>query len=861
MACFYFKYTPLTGSPLYLEDEPIHWDKVLITLKRDPDWHGVNYEYTDEAIPLEFDCLSGSAFIEEIYQSQGGDGYIGFEFGYYDGIVEIPEYQGRINLNTRKLLSTYRISAQVEQSNLHDLIKTRWSTKADLFSGNCIDGTNIHTPTPLNLSLHSKQLRNNYNKITGVEPTGGLTWSPCLGNEKHDVYFVFNTIPDSGINSNIDLTQGTELGVACDSPVTSGLFLFNLNVNGSFTFNISLSFVFNIGLMRKLISSRPKIGAWTLDCWLEVHDITGATKIQQRIGTQASGNVHNQTLVDGGLGVSVTEVLNGFQADLAIGDIVYVYAHFNLDGEGAGWKGVNAFIQTYSTNFNIIALTSTNDSQTKMLLVHEVLDQALFYITAQTNRLYSKFFGREDIGYMLTGCGAYKAILNGFLIRQAELNNPKLSYQEIMNSLNAIFCIGMGYETISGELRVRVEDRGYFYQDVEIMRIDNIGTYTEEVATDKIVNKIMVGYLKYLYQDLQFLDEFAAEHEYATPITNNDNPLDIRSSLIASGYAIEITRRSQFSDTPANSTQYDDDGFIIAVKPQNNTTPLTISFFNPPGLAYIEFTSIPIVIKIGDMITIDDPMGVNSKTVQVLNVTSTRIYFGVSFVPETNMPVTLTNQSRPYIAEANEDFTSVTGLLSPETGYNLRHSPKRNLLNWAKWLNGGLYYKSAGDKIINTLYKLNGDMTTQLQVGDSCPLGDINDDILTEKNDVILAQFQAKNYFFIPEWVTFEARVTMNDIRTIRNCMTGADTFGRNYGYITCLDQTGLFYVRSWIYEMTYNPNTESVKFLCLKKEMVPVTPEPPFVCSDYANDDFAEFEAMPDLSQDIEQCIFANFD
>ena len=58
MACFYFKYTPETGSPLYLEDEPISWDKVQIRLKRDRDWHGVNYEYTDGDISLEFDCLT-----------------------------------------------------------------------------------------------------------------------------------------------------------------------------------------------------------------------------------------------------------------------------------------------------------------------------------------------------------------------------------------------------------------------------------------------------------------------------------------------------------------------------------------------------------------------------------------------------------------------------------------------------------------------------------------------------------------------------------------------------------------------------------------------------------------------------------
>jgi hypothetical protein len=59
---------------------------------------------------------------------------------------------------------------------------------------------------------------------------------------------------------------------------------------------------------------------------------------------------------------------------------------------------------------------------------------------------------------------------------------------------------------------------------------------------------------------------------------------------------------------------------------------------------------------------------------------------------------------------------------------------------------------------------------------------------------------------------------------------------------------------------MVYNPYNEEVNFVCLKKEVVPAIPPTPFVCTDYADYTFAEFEAISDLTAEIEQCRFINF-
>lgn len=65
---------------------------------------------------------------------------------------------------------------------------------------------------------------------------------------------------------------------------------------------------------------------------------------------------------------------------------------------------------------------------------------------------------------------------------------------------------------------------------------------------------------------------------------------------------------------------------------------------------------------------------------------------------------------------------------------------------------------------------------------------------------------------------------------------------------------------QGWLYNMRYSPQNEQVEFTLLKKKVIPVVPPPAFDCTLYANYTFADFEAIPDLSPDIEQCRFLIF-
>ena|GEM_PF-1972740 len=789
MACYYFKMIPSTGSPLYLEDEPIGWDAIQITLKRDRDWHGMNYEFTDGDVQLGFDCLAGRDLIEEIYQTQGGDGYIGFQFGYYDGVNEHIDFNGKINLYTRKW-QDYRIVASIERNDDADKIKARWSTKNSMAAAISLDGAAITPPNPYPLPLHSKTLQETYFKK--IEPEGTFATQPVLAaRDQHDAWFVFNTqLANPGVG-DIETTIGSNLGATGIDPVASALGqLFDLKSAGDFVFEFTdVSFGFSIKLVSTSYGGVPKVKNWSCSVWLDIYDVNNNLKEHNKIA-ESKGSGAGQFLTKEHVGGTFNHTVS-----LLAGYKVFFYAHFNFTGNQSNfwhidWKDIEAAIVTYGGTINITAQTFTVPTSADVFLIHEALDQSIAVITGNQNQLYSDFFGRTDIGYAADGCGSLKSILNGFSARQfkkADQPHPlQVSFQEQLQSLDAIFCIGMGYE--AGV--IRVEDREYFYNDQEIIALGDIGDYTEEVAKELSFSSINIGYQKYLEASnaqsnggQQLIDQFSTAHEYVTPIQSNALNYSKLSAFIASGDALEVTRRYQFTTTPQDSTTYDDDTFIVA----------------------------------------------------------------------------LIRYEGGYATEKDAAFSTVTGILDKTTVYNIRHTVHRNLFNHAKWLNGGLFYKNGGELIKNTFVKQNGLLVTQLKPSDPCPLGDINYDLLHENGDIYLTMFADKEYIFIPEWVSCTTRLSMDSIRDIKNCMTGQDTMGRNYGYISFHNQAGDT-VQGWLYDMKYSPVTEKVTFTFLKKKVIPLIPIQTLVCSDYADYTFAMIEALPNLSADIEQCRFLNF-
>lgn len=848
--CYYFKLIPETGIPVYI-DEPIKWADVQIIGKRDTDWHGFNYEYTDGDVLLEFDCAAGKDFIKAVYDTEGGDGLILLQFGRIVELTEVVEYEGKLNLATFKRIKN-RVACSVEKNGLHDLVKSRWSTKIDLFAAKTLDGDTIVPVRPVDLELHSKRLVNNFNKSTGLE--GSTSNTPMSGDWLKNIYFTFNTQASDKYDNNIETPSGRTLGVSSLDPTQFNEYVFDLLAGGSFTFNISLDYHYNVKLIRPSISiNKPRIGRWYLDHYVHIIDTNGITRVKKAFSPSYTAYTDGQFLNSNG-SVAAKVSLTNFVIDLEPKDKIYIYGHFRFVGEQQKWKGVEAFIQTYSTSFNIVAETLTPTSPTKALPIFETLESTLKIATGDENSLYSDFLGRESLGYPVNGCGSSNMVTNGFQLRAFDIANrsPQISLKDILTSLNALYCIGMSYEGST----MRVEQREYFYNDAEILFIPEVSDYEEMAATELSYNNIEIGYSTYPDEGIRLLDEFNTKHEYLSPIKRHENQFSQLSTLIGSGYAIELTRREIFKDTQNNSTKYDDDNFIIAVR---KDTPLVASVvFRASGDYFTTTIANSVTLSKNDFIIITGST-FNNGTYRIIKKFLGRIYVDKPLVNETAV-VTITNISRPYQTEKDEPFLSVTGVVSPETSYNLRHSPKRMLMRWAKWLNGGFYYKSSGDIIQKTFVKQNGALVTQFNAAEICNMGDPQKALIAERENIALAEFNEFDKYFIPEWVTFKARMTRDEINTIRIAMTG-QSVDASYGFIRSVTPEGN-HLESWIYEMSYNPNTEQVSFKCLKKRLIIINAPDPLLCSNYSSLTVGEAEALSQSEQSfIENCRFDNFD
>lgn len=114
---------------------------------------------------------------------------------------------------------------------------------------------------------------------------------------------------------------------------------------------------------------------------------------------------------------------------------------------------------------------------------------------------------------------------------------------------------------------IRVENRDYFYQEEMSVLISNIEDITRKYDTEKIYNKIEIGYAQWQAEDISGIDDPQTKHIYSTRFQKVGKSVTVHSEFIAASLAIETTRRQ----TVEKSTDYkfDNNVFIIAINPDD----------------------------------------------------------------------------------------------------------------------------------------------------------------------------------------------------------------------------------------------------------------------------------------------------
>ena len=138
------------------------------------------------------------------------------------------------------------------------------------------------------------------------------------------------------------------------------------------------------------------------------------------------------------------------------------------------------------------------------------------------------------------------------------------------------------------------------------------------------------------------------------------------------------------------------------------------------------------------------------------------------------------------VCEKDENFSNVADLLEPDTTYNLRYSPTRNLIRQLKAFTGGLFRKPLEDVRFQSG---EGNITLEATELTNC-LGNFEGALLIENQDFVSGEFAP---YWIPEIYSFEYPLTFTQFRAIRNAPYGVIGFSETdtnhvYGYIVNLE-------------------------------------------------------------------------
>lgn len=804
---------------LVLDDEPEGFDVARLVLQRDERYHGFNYEYTVEK--LSFTCEFGKLYLQNIFNNDGTDADVKFIYGIGTGEAFEVLYVGALDFNEYEEENNEYVRMNLRKDDFGHLLQSSFEIPQSV------------EPTE-DVLLYSKaiprRLEYGFDRVSD-----GLFPFPTQPRATWDEVFLKSTDPDPPLYRIIKSDP-------------SGYIFFNENKEGDTEEEVFPTYPFQIDGIEPIDPSKLKYfiraksaGVYTIDVtfWLGLftsNDTTDYGFVTLKvIKTQADGETIISTdsydFVDSFVPDFITAPTVVLQFEETIVEQLNVdeclYLYIELDTDSADFSDglfMNAAIDVpyqYNldapaivVNFNSIVQSSTSKFGTPYNVINTILSSAS---EVDYDILKSDFIE--------TGCGSKIYLTNGANLRNLVGDEGKLLIKDspkgIVDKFVDLFNMGWGieYEEVGDERTeyVRLEPTEYFYQDAEIMQLDgtSIADYTRGVDSNLVYNEIEVGFSKFSKERETekggTLDDIHTKHTYQTPIKTNKKKLTAITDLILSGYELEFARRKQFDkDGSSTNSNFANDDAIFGVQVTETVIGATIVFTNEEVTFENEFiTSIAVYLpdynlNVGDIVEYTSRDGeLQTRTVtgygssrvlvpigdDFITVDITTIIFAESLIGSGTGAGTLTIENLSYVPvitpESEQPFESISNLVSPSTSYNVRYTPKRMLLNWAKLFNGSFRTKLNEEEIKFREGDGNVSLITQFSETETCLLGDVDRGLIEEKSNLTLSQTYGRDYLFLPHKVRFSYPLSFDELNYIRRAMRGLSGDSNNYGFIS----------------------------------------------------------------------------
>lgn len=602
--------------------EPRGWVELPFTLKRDRTWHGIFFEHSKDLVfyndPTD-SSKNAYTYVQDQYESFGVEGYVilKVELACSDTDDFTQEARWRLNFTSYKETRGVEcfITLNLEESDCLMTFKNRYDQPVSFNDNLSFDGSELDDYDYLNfnLTLPPKTVlqRANLNSPGFIGAEGNShpdvlieqEVSAGTGTVEHQAigYFGFGLEPGPGtaFDDGDGLDEIDDRENTGDMSATSAAGLppnFTIEVGGDYTFTFNVQ-----GRIIGLIDTNAN----NTDCGGLIGDQDTFNHIEYQVYLEAGGTT---TLVfsesdDDCFSPSreFTSIPMGvptYTYALNAGDEVKLYIRVRLAGE---WNHdlIDSHPIFWTIQFDgtaamdIVAYTRSTPSTCLANMVNETFSRIAEKITDDCFRVLSNYYGRTDSQPYpapsgIDGCGSLRALMSGLDIRQYTSGRLTISMKKMFDDKNAIDNIGLGLEDDAereGYQVLRIEPYKYFYSNDIVIQIDRIPLVVIDVRREDHYSMFKGGYAKYEAEEYFGLDEFLTERNYRTTLTSVKNSLNQVCTMIASGYAIEITRRQKlYSETTSEDWRFDNDVFVVCLK-RGVSTPIEVEQGNITGEA------------------------------------------------------------------------------------------------------------------------------------------------------------------------------------------------------------------------------------------------------------------------------------
>ncbi len=595
--------------------EPDGWTKSILKLERHEDYHSLIEYFTGSFIFYgnNGDLNGGIDYILAIERAQGFEAIITIliEVSFDSGETYNTIFNGQLDLTGIQHIKDNKIEVPIIRNDFWTKFILRNEIPVAINSNDNLDGGSSATGDIVTLNLSSQIINQSMEDDQDIRNDMGNDWTGTPPSASPNIDFNQNQYVTFDLDKNIidEITTRFHYGtnVTDDLPLP----IFVLEFDGKYTIEISISITF-----KNLQTGGPVHYEYTSMSVLSAtfqHAFRLYIQINDDAPIEIPYTSHSQAVTPFTSTHTFTPTSPGLDAwdnfyyldtlDLLRNDNIRIYfkvenaAKFyeqyngvsallfqpvilGVDNSNIQWSDLVTNLPFQATGppasdpvipsfIKVKAGTLFKETQSESFFAHDVAFKVLDRILDNSLPLYSEYFGgSHTLGtYSQDGCAQLFTLTRGLQLRQYSLSEKpfSISFKQFWGGMNPIFNLGLCYETISSNEVIRLEDKGHFYDKINIsVYIDNVRDIVREYDVSRIFNSVEIGYNKWQDQIISGLDDPQTKHTYATVIKKIKNNITLYSDFIAASLAIENTRRT--NKVKSSDYKFDDDTFIIAVK-------------------------------------------------------------------------------------------------------------------------------------------------------------------------------------------------------------------------------------------------------------------------------------------------------